>query len=199
VEEILSEVGLADGARRRVGGFSRGMTQRLGIAVALAIDPALLILDEPASALDPVGRAEQLELISRIGTARTVVFSSHILDDVQRVAGTVAILHQGELLFQGGVGDLVDRFVQPVWEIRVRGDADAVAAFLRTRSWVSDVTVGTGTIRVTAESAERGERELAAALAEAGARLISLNPLDADLESAFLALTGTGHQPKERV
>ncbi|MEV6033970.1 ABC transporter ATP-binding protein [Nonomuraea sp. NPDC052116] len=191
--ELLAMVGLADQARRRVGGFSRGQTQRLGIAVALAIDPPLLILDEPASALDPAGRAEQLELISHIGTTRTVLFSSHILDDVQRVADTVAVLHRGRLLFQGPVGALVDRFVRPLWEIRVRGDADALAAQLRSQPWVTDATAGAGSVKLTATSTEAAERELAAALAAAQVRLISLTPLDADLESAFLTLT------KERV
>ncbi|MFJ2732341.1 MULTISPECIES: ABC transporter ATP-binding protein [unclassified Streptomyces] len=198
VAAVLAEVGLTEAAGRRTGGFSRGMKQRLGLAVALALDPELLILDEPSSALDPSGRAEVLSLVAGLGRTRTVIFSSHVLADVQRVADTVGVLDRGRLLFQGPVRDLIDRFLQPAWEVRLRGGGEQrLAELLRQQDWVTSVTVNSdGSVRVEAASTAVGERRLPKAIAEADAALISLHPVDADLEAAFLALTG-GRQGRD--
>ncbi|MFJ6562812.1 ABC transporter ATP-binding protein [Streptomyces sp. NPDC091412] len=195
VTAVLAEVGLTEAADRRTGGFSRGMKQRLGLAVALALDPELLILDEPSSALDPSGRAEVLSLVAGLGRTRTVIFSSHVLADVQRVADTVGVLDRGRLLFQGPVRDLIDRFLRPAWELRLRaGGEQRLAELLRRQEWVTSVAVNSdGSVRVEASSTAVGERRLPQAIAAADAALISLQPVDADLEAAFLALTGGRH------
>ncbi|WP_281156696.1 ABC transporter ATP-binding protein [Streptomyces sp. HYC2] len=195
VAAVLAEVGLTEAAGRRTGGFSRGMKQRLGLAVALALDPELLILDEPSSALDPSGRAEVLSLVAGLGRTRTVIFSSHVLADVQRVADTVGVLDRGRLLFQGPVRDLIDRFLRPAWELRLRaGGEQRLAELLRRQEWVTSVAVNSdGSVRVEASSTAVGERRLPQAIAAADAALISLLPVDADLEAAFLALTGGRH------
>ena len=101
VFQALTAAGLADVAERQAGGFSGGMTQRLGFACALVGDPELLILDGPTSALDPAGRAELLSMVAGLRGRRTVIFSSHILDDVHRVADQVGILRDWRLLYQG--------------------------------------------------------------------------------------------------
>ena len=95
VAEVLDKTGLGDVADRTVGGFSRGMLQRLGIAVTIVNRPRLLLLDEPSSALDPLGRREVLDLVTQLRGEATVVFSSHILSDVQEVCDTVGVLRQG--------------------------------------------------------------------------------------------------------
>lgn len=100
-ETLLDEVGLAEAGHRRVGGFSRGMLQRLGIAAALSRDPAVLILDEPTSALDPLGREAVLSLIAQLGTRMMVVFSSHVLEDVDRVATHLLVLNRGNHVYAG--------------------------------------------------------------------------------------------------
>jgi ABC-2 type transport system ATP-binding protein len=99
--EILAEVGLADAADRRVGGFSRGMTQRLGLAVALVGDPQLIIMDEPTGALDPAGRAQLVALLKRLAERTAVLISSHDLTQIQQAASTVGVVHQGRLVYQG--------------------------------------------------------------------------------------------------
>jgi ABC-2 type transport system ATP-binding protein len=98
---ILAEVGLADAADRRVGGFSRGMTQRLGLAVALVGDPQLIIMDEPTAALDPAGRAQLVALLERLAERTAVLISSHDLTQIQRAASTVGVVHHGRLVYQG--------------------------------------------------------------------------------------------------
>jgi ABC-2 type transport system ATP-binding protein len=191
VATALATAGLADSAGRRAGGFSRGMLQRLGLACALVGEPELLILDEPTSALDPAGRAEMLRLVAAMRGRRTVIFSSHILADVQRIADQVGILRAGRLLYQGATKDLIDTYLEPSWLVRIAGDPRPVAAALAGQPWTTRAEpVGADAIRVDATSLEAGERGIPAVIAGCGARQVSCEPVAADLESAFLALTG---------
>lgn len=188
--EALHTAGLTDVADRPVGGFSRGMTQRLGLACALVTDPQVLILDEPTSALDPAGRADMLDLIAGMRGHRTVVLSTHILADVQRVADEVGILRAGRLLYQGPTRTLIDTHLQPRWQVRVAGDTTVLRAELESQPWVTGVhPVGPDVLRIDATSIEAGERGIPVALAACRERLISCQPVAADLEAAFLALT----------
>jgi ABC-2 type transport system ATP-binding protein len=191
VAAALATAGLADAAGRRVAGFSRGMIQRLGLACALVGEPELLILDEPTSALDPAGRAEMLNLVAAMRGHRTVIFSSHILADVQRIADQVGILRAGRLIYQGATKDLIDTYLEPSWLVRIAGEPAPVAAALAAQPWVTRVgAAGPGALRVDATGLEAGERGIPAVLAGCGARQVSCEPVAADLESAFLALTG---------
>lgn len=104
-EELLSLVGLAN-EKRKTGGFSRGMKQRLGIAQALLNEPKLLICDEPTSALDPIGRKEILDILLAVKGKTTVVFSTHILSDVERLCDHVAVLHNGKLALNGTISEI---------------------------------------------------------------------------------------------
>ena len=104
--ELLSLVGLSNDANRRIKGFSRGMKQRLGIAQALLHRPKLLICDEPTSALDPIGRREILDILVSVKNETTVLFSTHILSDVERICDSVAFLEQGKIVKSGSVDEL---------------------------------------------------------------------------------------------
>ncbi len=190
VKAALQAAGLADSASRRVAGYSRGMLQRLGLASALVGDPELLILDEPTSALDPAGRAEMLAVVAAMRGRRTVIFSSHILADVQRVADQVAILRDGRLLYQGPTRELIDTYLKPSWLLRIAGDLGPVSAALAGQPWVTKVeAAGPDSLRIDAISIESGERGIPAVVAGCAARQVSCEPAEADLESAFLALT----------
>jgi len=196
VAAALETVGLAAAAGRRVAGFSRGMLQRLGLACALAGDPELLILDEPTAALDPAGRAELLDLVAAMRGSRTVIFSSHILADVQRVADQVGVLRDGRLLYQGSTQALIDASLNPSWLVRIAGETGPVAAALAAADWVTSAEpAGPGLIRVDAQSLEAGERGIPAVIAACGARQVSCEPAAADLESAFLTLTAGVREP----
>lgn len=107
-EELLSLVGLKD-EKKKIGGFSRGMKQRLGIAQALLNEPKLLICDEPTSALDPIGRKEILDILLAVKGKTTVVFSTHILSDVERVCDRIAVLHKGKLVLYGTLSEIKER------------------------------------------------------------------------------------------
>jgi ABC-2 type transport system ATP-binding protein len=131
-----------------------------------------------------------LDLVSSMPGRRTVIFSSHILDDVQRVADQVGILRGGRLLYQGSTRALIDTHLQPRWLLRVAGDPTLLRAELGAQPWVTRVaTVGPDAIRIDAVSMEAGERGIPVALAACHERLVSCEPVAADLESGFLALT----------
>ncbi|MDA1216284.1 MAG: ABC transporter ATP-binding protein, partial [Chloroflexi bacterium] len=116
--ELLELVGLADAAGRKIGGYSRGMKQRLGIAQALVNQPKVLLMDEPTSALDPVGRMEVLETLMRLKAQRMTVFlSTHLLADAERVCDEVAIIDKGRLLVQASVDELRQRYAIPGFEL----------------------------------------------------------------------------------
>jgi ABC-2 type transport system ATP-binding protein len=190
VDEALAEVGLSDVAGRRVGSFSRGMLQRLGIAATIVSRPELLVFDEPASALDPLGRYEVLELVGRLSVGSTILFSSHILADVQRVCDTVGVLREGRLLYQGPLEALLTERVQPAYLVRVRPPLEPVARALREAPWATAVgEAGHGQLRVEVGSVPDAERGIVEVLARTGARVISVDPEAPDLESVFLELT----------
>lgn len=123
VEELLGRVGLAH-EKKRIKGFSRGMKQRLGIAQALMGKPRLLICDEPTSALDPLGRKELLDILAEARDETTIMFSTHILSDVEKICDRIAILHQGKVAFTGTLED-IKRFKScEEYEVTVRKKSD---------------------------------------------------------------------------
>ncbi len=190
VSEVLVDAGLSDAIDTRVGGFSRGMLQRLGLAATVISDPQILLLDEPSAALDPAGRREVLDVVTRLRGHATVMFSSHILGDVQEVCDTVGILREGRLLFEGPLDDLLVGRAGVIYRVRLREPNDAAVTTLRNAAWVQSVEqLAPGDLRVIATGPGHAEHELIRSLADTGARVISLNPEGADLEDVFLELT----------
>jgi ABC-2 type transport system ATP-binding protein len=188
VEQVLAEVGLADAVGREVGGFSRGMLQRLGLAGCLVGDPEVLLLDEPSSALDPAGRREVLELIGRLAHTKTVVLSTHILSDVQQVADVVGVIDKGTLQYQGPLADMLAR-TSSAYALHLRTPVDGIVRALASRPWVKDVEErAPGRLRLVVSDARAAEREVPVMLAERDLALVSFTPAT-DLETAFLELT----------
>jgi ABC-2 type transport system ATP-binding protein len=130
IGHVLQRVGLADAADRRTKTYSGGMRQRLGIAQAWVTRPSVLLLDEPVSALDPIGRREVLDLMSELKGEVTVFYSTHILDDVQRVSDHVAIIDQGRLVRAEATADLLESFTTDRLRIVLGGAADETAVAL---------------------------------------------------------------------
>jgi len=124
-KDLLELVGLSN-ANRKIGGFSRGMKQRLGIAQALLGEPKLLICDEPTSALDPIGRKEILEILATVKGQATVIFSTHILSDVERICDRAAILHNGKIMLSGTLAELKKQHSDS-YEVEFSADSDAKA------------------------------------------------------------------------
>jgi ABC-2 type transport system ATP-binding protein len=188
---LLEMAGLSS-VGTRVGGFSRGMKQRLGIAQALINAPRLLMLDEPTSALDPIGRREVLEMVASLRGRTTVFFSTHILADVERVCDAVAILERGRIVASAGVDELrahagANRLVV---EVESDGDAAAVARALAGRPWLRSLETVERTLRVTVSDMSAAQREVPAAIAAAGVALRRFEIAEASLEDVFVELVG---------
>lgn len=116
IEDLLAMVGLSE-ANKRIKGFSRGMKQRLGIAQALLNRPKLLICDEPTSALDPLGRKEILDILVKAKKETTILFSTHILSDVERICDEIAFLHQGKIVMEGNLEQIKAEHIRNGLEI----------------------------------------------------------------------------------
>ncbi len=140
-DEMLNLVGLAEKADRPVKGFSGGEKQRLGIALAQVNYPDLLILDEPASALDPLGRQSVLEIMNCLKKHTTIFYSTHILDDVQRVSDTVAILNRGQVVASGPIGQILNGKDGVIYSLTVRGDPAGVGERLAALPWVKQSSI----------------------------------------------------------
>ena len=140
-DEMLELVGLSDKANRPIKGFSGGEKQRLGIALAQVNYPDLLILDEPASALDPLGRQAVLDVMARLRKYTTIFYSTHILDDVQRVSDTVAILNHGQLVASGPIEHILNGKDGVVYTLALEGTPDGLSERLAKLPWVTHTTV----------------------------------------------------------
>jgi ABC-2 type transport system ATP-binding protein len=186
---LLDLAGLA-GVKTRVGGYSRGMKQRLGIAQALVNAPALLMLDEPTSALDPIGRKEVLDMVASLGGRTTVFFSTHILADVERVCDTVAILDRGRVVVQSPIGELTARKGAQVIEVEVDEGAERLARSLEWSPWLVGVERDGEKLRLTVNDLDTAERALPAAIAGEQLRLRRMESAEVTLEEVFVDLVG---------
>lgn len=188
---LLEMAGLAS-VTAPVGGFSRGMKQRLGIAQALMNAPKLLMLDEPTSALDPIGRREVLEMVASLRGRTTVFFSTHILADVERVCDDVAILERGRIVASAGIAELTAHATanRLVVELENESDAAAIVARLTGQAWVKSVDAAGRTLRVSVTDLAAAQRDIPAAIADAGAPLRRFEIEEASLEDVFVELVG---------
>jgi ABC-2 type transport system ATP-binding protein len=196
VDEILAIVGLEDAARRRISGFSGGMRQRLGIGQAILPRPAVIFLDEPVSALDPSGRRDVLELIGGLRGSATVLMSTHILNDVERICDRVAILDRGRLVTEGPMDELLARHARPIFELDPEPGQDAtveaLVGRLRRATWCHDVRVEHGLLRVWVHDPGVAGVELLPLVVEADVRLARFERVRPTLEDVFLQLVDRG-------
>jgi ABC-2 type transport system ATP-binding protein len=192
VGEVLEIVGLTDAASRRIGGYSGGMRQRLGIGQALINQPRVLFLDEPVSSLDPEGRRDVLEIISRLRGTATVFMSTHILNDVERVCDRVAILNFGHLVVEGPIDQLLDRYAQPIYEIEPEpqqpGALDALAAAVRGQAWAREVKTTPDTVRVFVDDPKVAGPAILPLVASSGVNVVRYERVRPSLEDVFLRL-----------
>lgn len=205
-QDLLDRLDLGAAARRRVGGYSGGMRQRLGLAQALVADPDLLLLDEPVSALDPVGRLEVLELVAELGRKTTVFMSSHVLADVERVADRVAVLHRGRVAAFEPTRALLERYVRPVVDLVVSGDVEGLEVDLRGLPVVEAVErvalsatthppPGAVHLRVRVRDPEAARRLVPRAVAARELALHDLRSAAPTLEEVFVKLVGEEGSP----
>lgn len=187
-EELLELTGLKADERKRIGGFSRGMKQRLGIAQALLNQPRLLICDEPTSALDPVGRKEILDILERAKEHTTVVFSTHILSDVERICDQVSILNQGRIVLAGNLGEIKSsqKTNLLVTELDCPEDTRKVAAWCGKKEERSLEEQNGNTLQIKTNCIERTQRELIQLFWEEKITPVKMERIEPTLEKIFL-------------
>jgi ABC-2 type transport system ATP-binding protein len=190
-DEVLDLVELGYKREALVTSLSRGMTQRLGLARVLLHDPQVLLLDEPASGLDPRARIEIRTLLKRLGTmGKTIMVSSHILPELADICNKVGIIERGELIVNAEVAEVMRQVRrQTVLNIGVAGDRDAAAKLLEGHSLVDRVDVNSKHLIVTLVDGEHDYSDLASLLVGAGHKLTLLQEDELNLETAFMALT----------
>ena len=186
VREVLELVELADRASDRVGGYSHGMKQRLGIAASLLRRPRLLLLDEPTTGLDPAGMRDMRELVRRLAAERiTILLSSHLLYEVEELCNRVAIVRRGRVVYEGTLSDLK---ATAATHYRLRAaDAETAARACATVGGIADVRLESGDVRFT--GGDDAVAALTVALGRAGIGFTALVPETASLEELFLGLT----------
>ncbi len=195
IDEALELTGIAAAADRPTRTYSGGMRQRLGIAQALIGRPQVLLLDEPASALDPIGRRDVLDLMEGLRGQATIFYSTHILDDVQRVSDHVAILDQGRLVRAAPTQELLGSFTRDRVRVVVRGVSDSTAGGLAALPGVVSVELegrdrdqATFLIQARPGQTDAVQRAVTRYAVESDLTLVSNAPEQADLEEVFLRL-----------
>jgi ABC-2 type transport system ATP-binding protein len=188
IDEVLDIVELRDRAKDRVGGYSHGMRQRLGIAAALLRRPKLMLLDEPATGLDPAGMRDMRLLVRRLADdGMTVLLSSHLLAEVEELCNRVAIVRRGRMAYEGTLEEL-RAAAGGVYHLRTTDDERALAVCAAQPGIEDPTRAQHGGIAFRTAS-ERSVGELSLALSEAGALVLELAPNRATLEDLFFALT----------
>jgi ABC-2 type transport system ATP-binding protein len=187
-ESLLDLAGLSD-VRQKVGGYSRGMKQRLGIAQALIGAPDLLVLDEPTSALDPIGRKAVLDMVAALRGRTTVFFSTHILSDVERVCDEVAILDKGHLVTQGSVEELKTQYGgSSRYAVDVTGETARLRTALGAETWVAGMVDTASGVELTVNDLDRARRRVPAIVAGLDIGLVRFEPIETSLEDVFVSL-----------
>jgi ABC-2 type transport system ATP-binding protein len=191
VNDVLELVGLSEKKGALIGALSRGMQQRLGLARVLIHDPQLLLLDEPASGLDPRARIEMMAILQELQRlGKTIIISSHILSELQTLCNRVAIIEKGKLIYSGPVQGVRDQMSQgKVLWVRVTTDQAKAMELLKTRSEITEVTAVDGEIKVTLASNDSDHSVVADVLVRGGARLVELREDEIGLEEVFMRVT----------
>lgn len=184
--ELLEMVGIADAQNRRIGKYSGGMKQRLGIAQAIIHKPKLVMLDEPVSALDPFGRREVLELLERLKKETTILFSTHILNDAEEVCDEILFLHNGEIIESGSMEELREKHQQAKIELEFKGDSRGYKEIFSAVLKNSTVTAEGNTIHVVADNVESARNLILKEIVERNLSLLKFEISRTSLEDVFM-------------
>jgi ABC-2 type transport system ATP-binding protein len=200
VERLIDLMGLHDAADRRCGEYSGGMRQRLGIGAALVGRPEVLLLDEPATGLDPLGRKDVLDLMESLRDRTTIFYSTHILDDVQRVSDRVAVIDRGKLLLSERTSDLLSSYSQDRLHVELVGATPETALRLAAIPGVTGVTAlepathgqtaSAFAVGVAAHQSAAVQAAITRLASGDGMAVVEARPETLDLEGVFLRLVG---------
>lgn len=187
--ELLDIVRLTESAKRKIGQYSGGMKQRLGIAVALFNKPEIVFLDEPTSALDPEGRMEILEFIKDLKSSGTTVFlSTHILSDIERVCDEVSILDKGQILISDNLENLKNKYIQPIFDIEFEKKCLNLEKVLLDFKWVEKILMNENKASIYVNNLDIAKSELLKLLVQGENTILSYELRKSNLEDIFIRL-----------
>lgn len=189
-DEILEMVDLkSSAAKRRLSGYSGGMKQRFGLAVALFNHPEILFLDEPTSALDPEGRMEVLSLIENLKSEGITVFlSSHILNDIERVCSEVSILDEGKILISSNLKELEKKYIQPIFDVEVEGDSSALMQALLQQPLIENIKSSNNLLSIYVNNIDEGKKQVLKLILSTNSTVLSYNIRKSNLEDIFMRM-----------
>lgn len=187
-KSLIDLVKLNDAKRRKIGGYSRGMKQRLGMAAALYNNPNLLLLDEPTSALDPEGRKDIVDIINNLKSqGKTVFLSTHILSDVERVCDRIGILHGGEIIIQENLSDLMKKYIVPVYDIEFKNEiSEEKLSVLNSKTWIKEAYKKEEKVAVYIDDTSDAHSKLIKVISDVNTQVLSYNLRKSNLEDIFL-------------
>jgi ABC-2 type transport system ATP-binding protein len=188
--ELLRLVGLESAKNRKIGKYSGGMKQRLGIAQALIHRPRLVMLDEPVSALDPIGRREILGLLESLKKETTILFSTHILNDAEEVCDETLFLHNGVIVESGSMEELRERYQQSKIDLIFHGKADSYVDALQDYEWIQSISAEGSRISMNVNNMDQARHDLLIQIAEKKWPLLTFEISSLTLEDVFMLVVG---------
>ena len=189
IDELLEMVKLVKPSKRRIGGYSRGMKQRLALSVAFMNNPEILFLDEPASALDPEGRLEMLEIIENLKDEKITIFlSTHILNDAERVCDKICIIDEGKILTTKNLSELYETYIQPIFDIEFEKDAKDEINLLKKLNWVESIKADRERISLYVKDIDYAKRQILKELSKLNTNVVSYQIRKSTLEDIFIKM-----------
>ena len=189
VGKLLEMVKLTKQGKRRIGGYSRGMKQRLALAVAFMNSPEILFLDEPASALDPEGRMEMLELIEDLKDDKITIFlSTHILNDAERVCDRICIIDEGKILLTKNLSELHETYIQPIFDVEFEEDPKNEVDLLKKLSWIESIKENGRRISLYVKDMDYAKKEILKELSKLNTNVTSYQIRKSTLEDIFMRM-----------
>ncbi|KPL57925.1 ABC transporter ATP-binding protein [Rossellomorea vietnamensis] len=184
--ELITLVGLEEGKNRKVGQYSGGMKQRLGIAQALIHNPKLIILDEPVSALDPFGRREVLDLLNTLKKETTILFSTHILNDAEQICEDVLFLHEGVLIEQGAIQEVKARHHNSRLTLYFNENSNKFIPHLMEKDWIHNLIANGNQVSFEVGDLERDRARIFTLISENGWGVTKFDSGEQSLEEVFM-------------
>lgn len=185
-EDLAEQVGITDALDKRISDFSGGMKQRLGIAQAIIHSPELLLLDEPVSSLDPIGRRDVLTLLERLKKEMTILFSTHILNDAEEVCDELLLLHQGEIMEAGPMEALRQKYQTSVIELEFQENPEQYLKKLKSLPGIMDCKLERQIIKIPAADIAEARKSIFQTATEENWPIIGFNLNRASLEDLFM-------------
>jgi len=189
ISKLLEMVKLVKQKKKRIGAYSRGMKQRLALAVAFMGNPEILFLDEPASALDPEGRMEMLELIEGLKDEKiTILLSTHILNDAEKVCNKICIIDEGKILLTEDLSQLYKSYIQPIFDVEFEGEPKGKIDLLKKLKWVESIKENGCKISIYVKDLNFAKKEILKELSKLNTSVVSYQIRKSTLEDIFMRM-----------